>query len=218
MGHDFPQGAADARVSAVSGGVPAVLGEWPLGVRLVQAVLGTVSVGLVYLLTRRLEPNSQACKPASGAVCRTAALAAATLAAINPYYIAISELLLSEALFIPLMLATLWGLAVLWRKRDEVDRLTSSAAYLDRDRRGRRRRGRGSGKAVVRVVPSGAFAVLARRCAPDHATAGCSTDAVQSTLLCCTRICAGDEPVVDSQREDLWPIRAHVGLARCKPL
>ena len=32
----------------------AIFGEWSLGVRLVQAVLGTLSVGLVYLLTQRL--------------------------------------------------------------------------------------------------------------------------------------------------------------------
>ena len=50
----------------------AVFGEWPLGVRLIQAVLGTVSVGLVYLLTMRLGPSSprrfrQRCLLAGGA-------------------------------------------------------------------------------------------------------------------------------------------------------
>ena len=37
---------------------------------------------------------------------------------MNPYYIAMSELILSEAVFVPLMLLTLWGLAVLWRPAD----------------------------------------------------------------------------------------------------
>ena len=36
------------------------------------------------------------------------------MAAANPYYIFMSVLLLSEAVFVPLMLAALWGLAVLW--------------------------------------------------------------------------------------------------------
>lgn len=98
----------------------AVMGHWPLGVRLVQAVLGMASVGLVYLLTRRFE-SSLGFSTArwSG---RTASLAAATLAAINPYYIAMSELLLSEALFVPLMLLALWGVAELWREPGESDR------------------------------------------------------------------------------------------------
>jgi 4-amino-4-deoxy-L-arabinose transferase-like glycosyltransferase len=117
----------------------AVMGEWPLGVRLVQAVLGTASVALVYLLTRRFEPSMRSAA-GNGALGRTAGLfrsadgtpsvpatgrwrsasvAAGMLAAINPYYVVISELLLSEALFMPLMLAALWGLAVLWRARGE---------------------------------------------------------------------------------------------------
>jgi 4-amino-4-deoxy-L-arabinose transferase-like glycosyltransferase len=103
----------------------AVIGEWPLGVRLGQAVLGMVSVGLVYVLTVRLGPSPRL-PSASGVFPRAAPLAAAALAAINPYYVAISELLLSEALFMPLLLATLWGLAILWRKSDEPDHLTST--------------------------------------------------------------------------------------------
>ena len=99
----------------------AIFGEWSLGVRLVQAVLGTLSVGLVYLLTQRLVQCSGAC-PTTGFPSRTAPLVAAGLAAIDPYYVAISELLLSEALFVPLMLATLWGLAVLCGAGDDPDR------------------------------------------------------------------------------------------------
>jgi 4-amino-4-deoxy-L-arabinose transferase-like glycosyltransferase len=96
----------------------AVMGEWPLGIRLVQAMLGAASVGLVYLLTRRFEPDITSAS-GGGTQWRTASLAAGMLAAINPYYIVISELLLSEAFFMPLLLATLWGLAVVWRDPSE---------------------------------------------------------------------------------------------------
>ena len=121
MGHDFTQGACERlRYPLFLAACQTVLGESPLGVRLVQAVLGTASVGLVYLLTVRCAQRSMA--PAAGrSLSRTAAVAAATLAAINPYYVAMSELLLSEAIFIPLLLATIWGLAMLWRKPDEPD-------------------------------------------------------------------------------------------------
>ena len=107
----------------------AILGEWPLGVRLVQAVLGTASVGLVYLLTRRFE-ESRATGATGGTLTRTAALAAGTLAALNPYYVAISELILSEALFIPLLLTSLWGIALLWRTRHEVHRFAPAQRVL----------------------------------------------------------------------------------------
>ncbi len=106
-----------------------ILGEWPLGIRLVQAALGTASVGLVYLLTRRLEPSLES-GPAGGTRWRTAALAAAALAALNPYYVAISELILSEALFIPLLLATLCGITLLWRKPPEVETLSPAQRLL----------------------------------------------------------------------------------------
>jgi 4-amino-4-deoxy-L-arabinose transferase-like glycosyltransferase len=52
----------------------------------------------------------------------TAPLVAAVLAAIDPYAVAISELLLSEALFIPLMLFFLCGLASLWGEAEGPDR------------------------------------------------------------------------------------------------
>jgi len=106
-----------------------LFGESTLAVRLVQGVLGAASVGMVFVLTRRLDASS---RPRSGAgtVYPVAALAAATLAAINPYYVGISELLLSEALFIPLALACLWGLAVLWREPDEPDSIKPGGSVL----------------------------------------------------------------------------------------
>jgi 4-amino-4-deoxy-L-arabinose transferase-like glycosyltransferase len=85
-------------------GCQALFGERTLPVRLVQAVLGAISVWLVYRVTLRLAPG----RPAG------VALAAAALAAIDPYAVVTSALVLSEALFIPLMLVGLWALAELW--------------------------------------------------------------------------------------------------------
>jgi 4-amino-4-deoxy-L-arabinose transferase-like glycosyltransferase len=96
----------------------ACFGESPLAARLVQAALGTASVWLVYCLTRQVGP----CRaPEAGALPPrwTAPLLAAALVAVNPYDVAISEVLLSEALFIPLLLLLLWGLATLTRPYDE---------------------------------------------------------------------------------------------------
>ena len=45
---------------------------------------------------------------------RPVPLVAAALAAFNPYFVVMSALVLSEAVFVPLMLAALWGMAVLW--------------------------------------------------------------------------------------------------------
>jgi 4-amino-4-deoxy-L-arabinose transferase-like glycosyltransferase len=93
-----------------------VFGERTLAVRLVQAMFGVASVYLVYRLTCRiLPPVTRANTDATSPPRRwTAPLAAAAVAAINPYYLFMSNLILSEAVFVPLMLASLWGLAVLW--------------------------------------------------------------------------------------------------------
>jgi 4-amino-4-deoxy-L-arabinose transferase-like glycosyltransferase len=85
----------------------AAFGERFLPVRLVQAVLGTLGVYFIYRLVDRALPG------------RNAALIAAGLAAVEPYGIGLGELVLSEGLFVPLMLAGLWGLAALWPARDE---------------------------------------------------------------------------------------------------
>jgi 4-amino-4-deoxy-L-arabinose transferase-like glycosyltransferase len=86
-----------------------VFGESRLAVRLVQAFLGAASVWLVYGLARRIAKRR----------CQPVPLIAAALAALDPYLVAMSELILSEALFMPLMLLTLSGLATLWRAGDE---------------------------------------------------------------------------------------------------
>jgi 4-amino-4-deoxy-L-arabinose transferase-like glycosyltransferase len=85
-------------------GCQALFGERTLVVRLAQAMLGALTVWLVYKLTARL----------TGATSWVIALSAAVLAAIDPYSVVTSALILSEAVFIPLMLASLWGLAVIW--------------------------------------------------------------------------------------------------------
>ncbi len=95
-----------------------VFGESRLAVRLVQAILGTVSVWLVYLLSRQVNASSEL-DPVSKRRSGVVPLIAAALAAFYPYLVAMSELILSEALFMPLMLLTLWGLATLWRASDE---------------------------------------------------------------------------------------------------
>lgn len=79
-------------------------GEQTLAVRLVQAALGAGCVGMLYRLVERTRPG------AGWGVAATAAL----LAAIDPYSVGMSALILSEGLFVPLMVASLWVLAVLW--------------------------------------------------------------------------------------------------------
>ena len=39
------------------------------------------------------------------------------LAAVEPYGVGLGALILSEGVFVPLMLAGLWGLAALWSAR-----------------------------------------------------------------------------------------------------
>jgi hypothetical protein len=85
-----------------------------LGARVVQAVLGAIGVGIVYGLVVSLWRRGG---EADRRRARTVATVAAALAAVEPYTVGLSALLLSEALFVPLMLLALWGLAVLWRPR-----------------------------------------------------------------------------------------------------
>ena len=76
-------------------------------VRVVQAVLGTLAVWLVARLVRVTVPGG----PKIG---WTVPMMAAGLAAVDPYVVGMSALVLSEAVFVPLMLAGLWGLASFW--------------------------------------------------------------------------------------------------------
>jgi 4-amino-4-deoxy-L-arabinose transferase-like glycosyltransferase len=96
----------------------ALFGRRTLAVRIVQAGLGSLSVYLIYRLTRQVVPADLAARPGENARSRRTAapVVAAALAAINPYCLFMSAILLSEAVFVPLLLVALWGLAVLWAK------------------------------------------------------------------------------------------------------
>ena len=82
----------------------AIFGESAIAVRLVQAIWGTIGVGFLYGLVCRVIPGSG----------RGVALVAAGLAAVEPYGVGLGALVLSEGVFVPLMLGGLWGLAELW--------------------------------------------------------------------------------------------------------
>ncbi len=101
-------------------GCRAVFGPSLFAVRLVQAVLGVVAVWGVARLTRSVGGRSD--RPGRLAP----AGVALGLAAVEPYVVAMSALVLSEAVFLPLMVVGLWGLAVLWRLRDEEESSNST--------------------------------------------------------------------------------------------
>ena len=80
-------------------------------------MLGTLCVYLVYRLARQLVLTDGIAAAEPGRRRRrrwTVPLIAAAIAAVNPHYLLMSSLILSEAVFEPLMLAALLGLAVLW--------------------------------------------------------------------------------------------------------
>ena len=192
----------------------AVFGESPLAVRLVQAVLGTASVWLVYRLTRQVDASSEP-EPRAGAGSWTAPVLAAGLAAINPYYVAMSELLLSEALFIPLMLLMLWGLATLMRAGDEPVRAGGRRSW----RLGlvALLTGAAGGAAVLTRPSFGLFPpavlvawVLRQHSWPRRGRRHCGMARLSTRS---GRIRARHESVVDSQRAHLRPVRPHVRLA-----
>lgn len=99
-----------------------LFGAHLLPVRLVQAALGTLCVLLVERLARRLPPdpihNPRFAKTKTNTNTHTFAIPipmlAALLLAFEPYSAALSALVLSESLFVPLMLAALLGVACLW--------------------------------------------------------------------------------------------------------
>jgi 4-amino-4-deoxy-L-arabinose transferase-like glycosyltransferase len=201
----------------------AIFGERTLAVRLVQAVLGTACVCLVYCLARELVDSgnrwmgrvsrvgqsglrreqagseSSLLVDASGEPERgwTIPLVAAWVAAVNPYYVLMSSLILSEAIFEPLMLTSLLGVAVLWRARSPQG---VPAGETDRAGRGRHEgvitgwkpwvitlgTGAAAGAAVM-VRPSWALFVPAMMAAwilASLGNAGSRGAAVRGALLC----------------------------------
>ncbi len=99
-----------------------LFGERTMPARLVQAALGALCVWLLYRLVRAVWPQAQP----PGATGWTPALAAAAILAIEPYTVLTSALLLSEALFLPLLLMGLWALAEAWEPPG-ANRLRASA-------------------------------------------------------------------------------------------
>jgi 4-amino-4-deoxy-L-arabinose transferase-like glycosyltransferase len=99
-------------------GCRAVLGDRPLGARIVQAFLGMLTVWLVYRLslevTGRQDAGRGLEKTSRPARVWTVPLLAAALTAVHPYFVVMSALLLSEALFVPMALLATWGVAVIW--------------------------------------------------------------------------------------------------------
>jgi 4-amino-4-deoxy-L-arabinose transferase-like glycosyltransferase len=91
----------------------ALFGDRPLMARLVQAVLGTLTVWLVARLAAQIVQEQEP-RPVW-----TVATLTAALAAFDPFVVSISAFLLSEALFVPLMIVSLWGLAMLWPSRGD---------------------------------------------------------------------------------------------------
>ncbi len=88
-------------------GCQLLFGVRVLPIRLIQSALGAACVGLIALLVRRALPDRSA-------HLGTIALIAAALVALDPFVVANSALILSEALFLPLMLLAQCGLAILW--------------------------------------------------------------------------------------------------------
>ncbi len=87
-----------------------LFGPGLLPARIVQALLGTLSVGLVGLLATCFASEDRRGSTAWWAAC---------LAALDPYLIVLSALALSEALFLPLMMGSLWAITATWPARRE---------------------------------------------------------------------------------------------------
>ena len=103
-------------------------GDRTLPARLVQAALGAGCVWLVHRLAREALPGCDR-GAAPGRVWAVPMIAAAWAAA-DPYVAVNSAFLLSEALFLPLMLLAQWGLAGLWAAPGTATRRASVRALL----------------------------------------------------------------------------------------
>ncbi len=87
-------------------------GDSPLVARLVQALLGAACIPLLALLSRHVGD------PDHSPQVQSQSYVAAILLSLHPYAVAGSVILLSEAVFVPLMLLGLWGFAVIWNGVD----------------------------------------------------------------------------------------------------
>lgn len=91
----------------------ALFGVRAMPPRLIQSALGAFCVWLVARLVEKALPES-CWNPLRGVW--TVPLIAAAIAAVDPFVVANSAFLLSEALFLPLMLLAQLGMAALWAK------------------------------------------------------------------------------------------------------
>jgi 4-amino-4-deoxy-L-arabinose transferase-like glycosyltransferase len=91
----------------------ALFGARAMPPRLIQAALGALCVWLVARLVEQALPET--CRNPLRSVW-TVSLIAAAIAAVDPFIVANSAFLLSEALFLPLMLVAQLGMAALWSK------------------------------------------------------------------------------------------------------
>lgn len=100
-----------------------VFGPKVMPVRLVQAALGAWCVWLTAGLVRRALPA----RVEAPATVWTIPLIAAALVALDPYIVANSALLLSEALFLPLIMLAQWAFSVVWEPSGTSSMRRSSA-------------------------------------------------------------------------------------------
>lgn len=97
----------------------AAFGDRTMPVRLAQALIGAGGIVVLARLVDRLAPAPGEANGPAPPRWATPALVAAALAAVDPYTVGFTVVLLSEALFLPLMLLGLWGLSALWPGRDQ---------------------------------------------------------------------------------------------------
>lgn len=92
----------------------ACFGDRAMPARLLQAALGILAILTLAKLVDRLTEDSQA-DSSTPWLSSSPALIAAAIATVDPFTVGFSAVLLSEALFTPLLVLGLWGLACLWQ-------------------------------------------------------------------------------------------------------
>ena len=142
-----------------------------------------------------------------------APLVAAAIAAANPYYIIMSVLILSEAVFVPLMLAALWGLALLWVEPGRPDGMGV---------RGHGRVSRPEWQRAWRSWSGRHGHFMCRSSSSSGSLHDCMSEARGSRPfgVRCRRggSGGGDEPVVGSEHGDLWALCADGAVDGGEPL
>ena len=173
---------------------------------------GRWSVWLVARLTARMVPKTA--QPTWRGW--TIPLVAAALAAFEPYVVVTSALILTEAVFIPLMLASLWGMSALWPSGEVSGPNGRSRWWCALGT------GLASGAAILvrpswaRIPAGDAVGVDPRERSRSRSRTTVGGDPLGG------RRDAGrprrDDPVVDPQRPSLRPVRPHGDLVRRQPL